>query len=57
MKSCPAYPVESTMGGGRGRDLYGLEKKRSKKFWAEMDRLVGDAKKLKKEIRKYKLQL
>jgi predicted metal-dependent hydrolase len=30
-------------------------KNHSKKFWAEMDRLVGDGKKLKREMRKYRI--
>ena len=30
-------------------------KNHSREFWAEMDRLVGDAKKLKKQMRNYKL--
>jgi len=29
-------------------------KNHSKQFWAEMDRLTGDAKKLKKQMRKYR---
>jgi predicted metal-dependent hydrolase len=30
-------------------------KNHSREFWAEMDRLVGDAKKLKKQMRNYRL--
>jgi predicted metal-dependent hydrolase len=30
-------------------------KNHSKKFWAEMDSLVGDGKKLKREMRKYRI--
>jgi len=32
-------------------------KNHSKKFWAEMDRLVGDGKMLRKEIREYRLEV
>jgi len=30
-------------------------KNHSRRFWAEMDKLVGDAKRLEKEMRKYRL--
>ena len=30
-------------------------KNHSKKFWAEMDKLVGDGKKLRKEMKKYRI--
>ena len=32
-------------------------KNHSKKFWKEMDRLVGDGKRLKKEMREYRIGL